>query len=70
MIFSQANPTNCRIPRLRDWADRIRQGAHATLELYRPRVTIGLVRTKIYVHLEQNGAQQPPDEADWDEHLE
>src|SRR5207244_9966961 len=56
-------------PRLRDWADRIRQGAHATLELYRPRATVGLERTKIYVHLEQNGAQQPLDKADWDEHL-
>ncbi len=56
-------------PRLRDWADRIRRGANATLELYRPRATIGLAPTKIYVHLEQNGAQQPLDEADWDEHL-
>jgi hypothetical protein len=67
--FFTGNPDDLPDPRLRDWADRIRQGAHATLELYRPRATVGLARTKIYVHLEQNGAEQPLDEADWDEHL-
>ncbi len=64
--FFNGKPDELSDPRLRDWADRIRQGARATLELYRPRATVGLARTKIYVHFDQNGAL---DEADWDEHL-
>ncbi len=67
--FFTGNPDDLPDPRLRDWADRIRQGAHATLELYRPRATVGLARTKIFVHLEQNAAEQPLDEPDWEEHL-
>jgi hypothetical protein len=63
----QDEPSN---PRLRDWKRRMMNGNEsATLELYRPPATLGLSRTKMFVHFAQNGTEHPPEEADWDERL-
>src|SRR5260370_39602178 len=56
-------------PRLREWKQRITHGVLSSLEIYRPPAMVGLSRTKMFLHFEENGTQQPLEEFDWDEHL-
>ncbi len=56
-------------PRLRHWAERIRNGAEARLEVFRPATALGLTQSEMNVRFTEKDAPPSLESVPWDDEL-
>jgi hypothetical protein len=56
-------------PRLRNWQARLKQGASATLEVFRPESEFGQAQTEMNLQFTENGSLLPLETVPWDDDL-
>lgn len=70
-IAAREPAVELRHPRVADIAREMDNGKSYQVEIYRPRETVGLVKTKLYIHCRTgaNGQQEQTIEHDWEDRL-